>query len=102
MKRLINKLKKLIGMNTPSEYTIFYTNPLTMEQKSQLINHMITKFSICRPNRLTVGQQIATLDFTSPCLTGEALKIVSDNTLAPKPADITSIKLDGNIIWTKP
>lgn len=102
MRKLINKLKRIVGL-TQSEYTIHYTNDLTGEQKSQLINHMINKFiGNCRPNRLTVGQKVVILDFTNPCLTGEALKIVSDNTLAPKPADITSITLDGNEIWSKP
>jgi len=101
MKNLINKLKKLIGLSQ-SEYIIYYTDNLTQEQKSELMNRMISKFpGNCRPNRLTVGQKVAILDFNTPCLTGEALKIVSDSTLAPKVADITSIKLDGNEIWRK-
>ena len=99
--RLINKLKKLIGIDV-AEYTIHYTNDLTGEQKSQLMNRMINKFvGTCRPNRLIVGQKSVTLDFTNSCLTGEALKMISDNTLSPKPADITSIELDGNVIWPK-
>jgi hypothetical protein len=101
MKKIINKLKKLIGLSQ-SEYIIYYTDNLTQEQKSELMNRMISKFpGNCRPNRLTVGQKVAILDFSAPCLTGEALKIVSDNTLSPKVADITSIKLDGNEIWSK-
>jgi hypothetical protein len=101
MRKFINKLKRLVGISI-SEYTIIYTNPLTMEQKSELINHMITKFvGTCRPNRLTVGQKIVVLDFTNPCLTGDALKIISDNTLSKLPADINSILLDGKEIWFK-
>lgn len=102
MRKLINKLKRIVGL-TQSEYTIHYTNDLTMDQKSQLINRMANKFvGTCRPNKLIVGQKIVLLDFTNPCLTGEALKMISDSTLAPKPADITSITLDGNVIWSKP
>jgi hypothetical protein len=99
--KLINKLKKLIGIDI-SEYTIHYTNDLTGDQKSQLMNHMINKFvGACRPNRLTVGQKVVVLDFTSPCLNGESLKIISDSTLAPNKADITCIKLNGDVIWSK-
>jgi hypothetical protein len=99
--KLINKLKKLIGIDI-SEYTILYTDSLTGEQKSQLMNHMINKFVACRPNRLTVGQKVVILDFTSPCLNGESLKIISDSTLSPNKADISCIKLNGDVIWTKP
>jgi hypothetical protein len=38
------------------------------------------------------------------CLTGEQLKKISDDTLAtqfPK-AEVNSIELDGNVIWTRP
>jgi hypothetical protein len=39
---------------------------------------------------------------SSACLTGEQLKKVSDDTLSPDKADITSIKLNGDvIIWSK-
>jgi len=100
MRKLINKLKKLIGIDI-SEYTILYTDSLTGEQKSQLMNHMINKFVACRPGRLTVGQRVVILNFTSPCLNGESLKIISDNTLSPNKADITSIKLNGDVIWPK-
>jgi hypothetical protein len=99
--KIINKLKKLIGIDI-SEYTILYTDSLTGDQKSQLMNHMINKFvGTCRPNRLTVGQKVVVLDFTSPCLNGESLKIISDSTLSSKPADITCIKLNGDVIWSK-
>ena len=99
--RLINKLKRLVGI-TVYEYTIFYTDPLSMSDRTKLANNMITKFSsTCRPNRISVGQQTATIDFQDGCMTAEQLKKVSDNTLGPKPADITSIKLNGNEIWHK-
>ena len=99
--RLINKLKRLVGI-TVYEYTIFYTDPLSISDRTKLVNNMITKFySNCRPNSIMVGQQTATIDFQDGCMTAEQLKKVSDNTLGPKPADITSIKLNGNEIWHK-
>ena len=99
--RLINKLKRLVGIDV-YEYTIFYTDPLSMSDKTKLVNNMITKFySNCRPNRISVSQQTATIDFQDGCMTAEQLKKVSDNTLGPKPADISSIKLNGNEVWHK-
>ena len=99
--RLINKLKRLVGI-TVYEYTIFYTDPLSISDRTKLANNMITKFySNCRPNRISVGQQTVTIDFQDGCMTAEQLKKVSDNTLGPKPADITSITLNGNEIWHK-
>lgn len=98
--RLINKLKRLVGI-TVYEYTIFYTDPLSIGDKTKLVNNMINKFSGCRPNRISVSQQTATIDFQKGCMTAEQLKKVSDNTLGPKPADITSIKLNGNEVWYK-
>ena len=98
--RLINKLKRLVGIDV-YEYTIFYTDPLSISDKTKLVNNMINKFSGCRPNRISVSQQTATIDFQKGCMTAEQLKKVSDNTLGPKPADITSIKLNGNEIWHK-
>ena len=98
--RLINKLKRLVGI-TVYEYTIFYTDPLSIGDKTKLVNNMINKFSGCRPNRISVSQQTATIDFQDGCMTAEQLKKVSDNTLGPKPADITSITLNGNEVWHK-
>jgi hypothetical protein len=99
--KLINKLKRLIGINV-AEYDILYTNPLTISQKTQLANKMITKFpSSCRPNRITVNQQSVGVTMENACLSGELLKKISDDTVAPDKADISSIKLDGNTIWSK-
>jgi hypothetical protein len=98
--RLINKLKRLVGIDV-YEYTIFYTDPLSIGDKTKLANNMINKFSGCRPNRISVSQQTATIDFQDGCMTAEQLKKVSDNTLGPKPADITSITLNGNEVWHK-
>ncbi len=99
--RLINKLKRLIGISV-SEYTIFYTNPLSVADKTKLVNNMIGKFSsACRPNRISVSQQTAIIDFQNPCLTGEQLKNISNNTLGPNPAEVSRITLDGNQIWSK-
>jgi hypothetical protein len=100
--RLINKLKKLIGMDVV-EYDILYTNPLSLSQRTRLMNNMFMKFpSDCRPSRVSVGQQSVNITMSSACLTGEQLKKVSDDTLSPDVADITSIKLNGDvIIWSK-
>ena len=100
--RLINKLKKLIGMDVV-EYDILYTNPLSIGQRTRLANNMFMKFpSDCRPSRVIVGQQSVNITMSSACLTGEQLKKVSDDTLSPDKADITSIKLNGDvIIWSK-
>ena len=98
--RLINKLKRLVGIDV-YEYTIFYTDPLSIGDRTKLANNMINKFSGCRPNRISVSQQTATIDFQDGCMTAEQLKKVSDNTLGPKPPEITSITLNGNEIWHK-
>jgi hypothetical protein len=100
--RLINKLKKLIGMDVV-EYDILYTNTLSLSQRTRLMNNMFMKFpSNCRPSRVSVGQQSVSITMSSACLTGEQLKKVSDDTLSPDIADITSIKLNGDvIIWSK-
>ena len=99
--RLINKLKRLVGIDV-YEYTIFYTDPLSMSDRTKLANNMIIKFySNCRPNRISVSQQTATIDFQDGCMTAEQLKKVSDNTLGPKPPEITSITLNGNEVWHK-
>ena len=98
--RLINKLKRLVGIDV-YEYTIFYTDPLSISDKTKLVNNMINKFSGCRPNRISVSQQTATIDFQDGCMTAEQLKKVSENTLGPKPAEITSIILNGNEVWHK-
>ena len=99
--RLINKLKRLVGISI-SEYTIFYTNPLTPSQTMSIVNTMISKFnSNCRPNRIMASRQTATLDFQNPCMSGEQLKKVSDMTLGNNPNEISYITLDGNKIWDK-
>jgi hypothetical protein len=100
--RLINKLKKLIGMDVV-EYDILYTNSLSISQRTRLANNMFMKFpSDCRPSRVIVGQQSVSITMSSACLTGEQLKKVSDDTLSTDVADITSIKLNGDvIIWSK-
>ena len=99
--KLISKLKRLIGINV-AEYVILYTNPLTNQQKIQLTNKMIAKFpSSCRPNRIRVSQQAVGVTMENACLSGELLKKISDDTVSPDKADISSIKLDGNTIWSK-
>jgi hypothetical protein len=100
--RLINKLKKLIGIDIV-EYDILYTNPLSIGQRTRLMNNMIGKFyGNCRPSKIIVRQQSVNITMSSACLTGEQLKSISDNTLSPDVADITSIKLNGDItIWSK-
>lgn len=99
--RLINKLKKLVGI-TVYEYTIFYTDELTASQVTQISQSMIRHFSSdCRPNRISVSRQTAIIDFQNPCMTGEQLKKVSDDTLAPNKVLITSITLNGDQIWPK-
>ena len=99
--RLINKLKRLVGIDV-YEYTIFYTNPLTIAEVTQLSNNMFRRFSsACRPNRISVSRQTATIDFQNACMTAEQLKKVSDDTLAPNQVDITSITLNGSEIWHK-
>ena len=99
--RLINKLKRLIGIDV-YEYTIFYTNQLTIAEVTQISQTMIRHFGPdCRPNRISVSRQTATIDFQNDCMTGEQLKKVSDDTLSPNKVDITSITLNGNEIWHK-
>lgn len=99
--RLINKLKRLIGIDV-YEYTIFYTNPLTPSEVTTIANRMINHFGFeCRPNRISVSRQTATIDFQNACMTGEQLKKVSDDTLSPNKVEITSITLNGSEIWHK-
>lgn len=99
--KLINKLKRIIGM-LPSEYTIFYTDHLSMSQTTQISQRMINKFSPnCRPNKIIVTSQTTTVELANACLTGEQLKKISDDTLATNPAKISYITLDGNKIWSK-
>ena len=100
--RLINKLKKLIGIDV-AEYVIIYVNQLSPSQKSRLSNNMIMKFPFsCSPNRISVGQKNVTITMDNACLTGEQLKKVSDDTLSQDRADISEIELNGNVIWSKP
>jgi hypothetical protein len=106
---LFDKLKQKLGFapTTPqeSQYTIKYINTLTMGQEAQLANHMINYFSMeCKPNSISVSPQGVTVKMENACLTGEQLKKISDDTLAtqfPK-AEVNSIELDGNVIWTRP
>ena len=100
--RLINKLKRLVGIDV-AEYVIIYVNQLSPSQRTRLSNNMIMKFPFsCSPNRISVGQKTVTITMQNDCLTGEQLKKVSDDTLSPDKADITSIKLNGDvIIWSK-
>ena len=99
--RLINKLKRLVGISV-SEYTIFYTNPLSISQVTTIANTMINHFNMsCKPNKIMVSRQTATIDFQNACITGEQLKNVSDNTLVNNPAEVNRITLDGNEIWHK-
>lgn len=99
--RLINKLKKLVGISV-SEYTILYTNELTIGQVTQISQRMINHFGPnCKPNRISVSRKTATIDFQNACMTAEQLKKVSDDTLAPDQVDITSITLNGSEIWHK-
>lgn len=102
--KLFDKLKQKLGINsTQSIYTIKYVIALTPGQISTLSSHMITKFpSNCRPNSISVSHQSATITMSNPCLSGEQLKKVSDDTLAQSIADIDAIDLDGNEIWKKP
>jgi hypothetical protein len=98
--RLINKLKKLIGIDV-AEYVIIYVNQLSPSQRARLANNMIMKFpSNCRPNGIGVGQKTATITMENACLTGEQLKKVSDDTLSQDKADISEIELNGNVIWS--
>jgi hypothetical protein len=99
MNKLIKKIKKLAGI-TSVEYIIHYSEPLTMSQRTQLLNNMINKFiGTCKPNMITVSTQSVTLRLKNPCLTGDGLKIISDGSLSPSVATIDSITLDGNKIW---
>ena len=53
--RLINKLKRLVGIDV-YEYTIFYTDPLSIGDRTKLANNMINKFYFdCSPNRISCG-----------------------------------------------
>jgi len=70
--KLINKLKRLIGINV-AEYVIL----------------------------IRVSQQAVGVTMENACLSGELLKKISDDTVSPDKADISSIKLDGNTIWSK-
>jgi hypothetical protein len=98
MNKIIKKLKKLIGI-TSVEYIIHYSEPLTMSQRTQLLNNMINKFvGTCKPNKITVSTQSVTLRLEKPCLTGNGLKMISDGALSPSVATIDSITLDGNKI----
>ena len=99
--RLINKLKKLIGIDV-AEYVIIYVNQLSPSQRARLANNMFLKFpSTCRPSRVSVGQKTVTITMDNACLTGEQLKKVSDDTLSQDSADISEIELNGNAIWSK-
>lgn len=96
---ILNKLKQWLGINI-SEYIIIYTKPLTPYQRTEISTHMINKFGgACKPNSIIVSTQSVGVRLSSPCLTGEQLKKISDDTLVSSKADITCIKLDGNQIW---
>jgi hypothetical protein len=99
--KLINKLKRLIGIDV-TEYVIIYVNELSPSQKSRLSNNMIMKFPFsCSPNRISVGQKNVTITMENACLTGEQLKKVSDDNLSQDRVDISEIELNGNVIWSK-
>jgi hypothetical protein len=99
--KLINKLKKLVGINV-AEYVIIYTDQLSQSQRMILATKMINKFpGSCRPNRISVGQKTVTITMENDCLTGPQLKKISDDTLSPDKADISEIELNGNVIWSK-
>ena len=100
--KLINKLKRLVGIDVV-EYDILYTNQLSPSQRTRLVNNMFMKFpSSCRPSRVSVGQKSVSITMENACLTGEQLKKVSDDTLAPDKVEISEIELNGNVIWSKP
>lgn len=105
--KLFDKLKEKLGIAPKAEYffyTIKYTNVLTPGQMSTLGNNMINHFNFqCSPSSISVSPQGVEVKMTSTCLTGEALKKVSDDTLGEQlKAEVESIELDGNVIWSKP
>ena len=110
--KLFDKLKEKLGITPKVEveaeyfflYTIKYTNVLNPAQETQLANHMINHFNFqCSPSSITVNPQGVQVKMTSACLTGEGLKKVSDDTLGEQlKAEVESIQLDGNVIWSKP
>lgn len=98
--KLINKLKRLVGIDVV-EYDILYTNQLSIGQRSELANNMINKIPFsCKTSRISVGQKSVIITMANACLTGEQLKKISDDTLAPDKADISEIELNGNVIWS--
>lgn len=103
MKKWIQKLKGLFLGAEPGRavYSIKYVNTLTPEQMRVILNNMVNKFSPnCRPNRITTSVSLVAVEFSQPCMSGEAMKTIAEKTLEQnKPNEVLWVKLDGNQIW---
>ena len=103
--KLFKKLKEKLGFAPDYvQYIIKYTNALTPAQRATLGNNMISHFNFqCSPSNISVSTQTVGVKMANPCLTGDQLKKISDDTLGNQlRADVDSIELDGNVIWSKP
>jgi hypothetical protein len=103
--KLFKKLKEKLGFTSDYvQYIIKYTNTLTQAQRATLSSNMIIHFnSQCRPSNISVSTQTVGVKTPNACVTGNQLKKISDDTLGNQlRADVDSIELNGNVIWSKP
>lgn len=107
MKKWIKKLREFFfpksRIGTVSIYTIKYANTLNPDQMRVVVNRMINQFyTDCKPNQITVSVSLVAVEFSQPCMSGEAMKNVAERTLENnKPNEVLWVKLDGNQIWPK-
>ena len=99
---LIIDRQRPVTSTAPAEYQIWYKEPLTNAQKTQLARSMINGFSpSCRPNSILVGQSVI-VKTASDCISAIDLKAVSDRCLGQigRIDEVKTIKLNGTTIFT--
>ena len=106
MKKLKTFINRLFSQSsdTINQYLIVYSNPLSSSQVATITNKMINKFyPNCSPNSVGVSASTATvrLQFTSPCIDGEALKNIGEKTIegVGQANPVKLISLNGSQIW---
>lgn len=85
-----------------SQYLIHYLDSLSASQRMAIVTTMVNKFPPnCKPSTISVSTDSAMITMSSPCLTGEQLKSISDSTFQSKNIPVAQIKqidLNGNQI----
>lgn len=82
MKKINNQLDQLKAGLIEDVFNIYWTQPLTVNQKKSIITGMIMKFSpACRPSSIKVSD-VAQIVFQTPCMTEEQLTNIGNSFMA--------------------